>query len=110
MHVNTPCGFAGVPTDQWRSWGAGVGGSPYCSGNAFRRKWQKVLRATGITAGYTMYSLRHFFASNCLAIGIPITDVAEWMGHKSIEVTYRSYRHLMPSSIGRAAKLLDTGI
>lgn len=90
--------------------GAGVGGSPYYSGNAFRHKWQKVLRAAGITAGYTMYSLRHFFASNCLAMGIPITDVAEWMGHKSIEVTYRSYRHLMPSSIGRAAKLLDTGI
>lgn len=57
-----------------------------------------------------MYSLRHFFASNCLAMGMPITDVAEWMGHKSIEVTYRISRHLMPSSIGRAARLLSTGI
>ncbi|MFD7496191.1 tyrosine-type recombinase/integrase [Streptomyces sp. NPDC059832] len=66
--------------------------------------------AAGITAGYTMYSLRHFFGSNCLAMGIPITDVAEWMGHKSIEVAYRIYRHLMPSSVGRAARLLDMGI
>ncbi|WP_338693732.1 tyrosine-type recombinase/integrase [Streptomyces sp. Q6] len=90
--------------------GAGVGGSPYYSGNAFRHKWQKTLGAAGITTRYTMYSLRHFFASNCLAMGIPITDVAEWMGHKSIEVTYRIYRHLMPSSIGRAARLLNAGI
>lgn len=28
-----------------------------------------------------LYGLRHFFASNCLGNGIPITDVAEWMGH-----------------------------
>ncbi|MFZ3572326.1 tyrosine-type recombinase/integrase [Streptomyces sp. BH097] len=90
--------------------GAGVGGSPYYSGNAFRRKWQKTLAAAGIQVRYTMYSLRHYFASNCLAKGIPITDVAEWMGHKSIEVTYRTYRHLMPSSIGRAARLLNSGI
>ncbi|WP_326777086.1 tyrosine-type recombinase/integrase [Streptomyces sp. NBC_01445] len=90
--------------------GAGVGGSPYYCGNAFRSKWRKVLRSAGIKVPYTMYGLRHFFASNCLSMGIPITDVADWMGHKSIEVTYRSYRHLMPSSIGRAARLLNTGI
>ncbi|MFC6067062.1 tyrosine-type recombinase/integrase [Streptomyces ochraceiscleroticus] len=60
-----------------------------------------------IPAGMTVYGHRHFFAANCLAHNIPITDVAEWMGHKNIEVTFRIYRHLMPASIGRAAKLLD---
>lgn len=54
-----------------------------------------------------MYSLRHYFASNCLTHGIPITDVAEWMGHQSIEVTHRIYRHLVPGSITRAAKILN---
>ncbi|MGW8888419.1 hypothetical protein [Streptomyces sp. NPDC055749] len=43
-------------------------------------------------------------------MGIPITDAAEWMGHKPSEVTYRIHRHLMPSSIGRAARLLGMGI
>ncbi|MFC9881379.1 tyrosine-type recombinase/integrase [Streptomyces libani] len=60
-----------------------------------------------IPEGMTIYGHRHFFAANCLSHNIPITDVAEWMGHKNIEVTFRIYRHLMPASIGRAAKLLD---
>lgn len=54
-----------------------------------------------------MYGFRHCFASN--ALGIPLTDVAEWMGHKSIEETYRTYRHLMPGSITKAARILDAG-
>ncbi|MFD8667748.1 tetratricopeptide repeat protein [Streptomyces microflavus] len=32
------------------------------------------------------------------------------MGHKSIEGTYRTYRHLMPGSMTRAARILDTGL
>ncbi|MFJ8046453.1 tyrosine-type recombinase/integrase [Streptomyces luteogriseus] len=51
----------------------------------------------------SVYGFRHYFASNALGNGIPITDVAEWMGHKSIEETYRTYRHLMPGSITKAA-------
>ncbi|WP_245194911.1 tyrosine-type recombinase/integrase [Kitasatospora phosalacinea] len=42
--------------------------------------------------------------------GIPITDVAEWMGHRSIEITFKTYRHLMPGSIGKAAKIFDLGL
>ncbi|WP_425839868.1 tyrosine-type recombinase/integrase [Streptomyces fractus] len=63
-----------------------------------------------VPKGMSIYGYRHFFAANCLAHNIPITDVAEWMGHKSIEVTFRIYRHLMPASIGRAARLLDRGL
>ncbi|CAM5429287.1 site-specific integrase [Streptomyces hirsutus] len=32
------------------------------------------------------------------------------MGHKSIEETYRTYRHLMPGSIAKAARILDAGL
>jgi integrase len=39
-----------------------------------------------------IYSFRHFFASNCLTNGIPTTDAAEWMGHKSLDITFRIYR------------------
>ncbi|RST20457.1 hypothetical protein EF908_27540 [Streptomyces sp. WAC04770] len=72
-----------------------------------RWRWNKCLDRAGLEGKYTMYSLRHYFASNCLTHGIPITDVAEWMGHKSIEVTYRTYRHLLPGSITKAAKVLN---
>ncbi|MER6492914.1 tyrosine-type recombinase/integrase [Streptomyces griseorubiginosus] len=72
-------------------------------------QWRRIKKAgqTDIPDGMVVYSLRHFFASNCLNHGIPITDVAEWMGHKTIEVTYKIYRHLMPGSIGKAAKILN---
>ncbi|MBP2056440.1 hypothetical protein J2Z21_009458 [Streptomyces griseochromogenes] len=36
--------------------------------------------------------------------------MAEWMGHKSIEETYRTHRHLMPGSITKAAGILDAGL
>ncbi|MFD9483390.1 tyrosine-type recombinase/integrase [Streptomyces sp. NPDC059991] len=75
-----------------------------------RWRWNRCLERAGIDTKYKMYSLRHYFASNCLSHGIPITDVAEWMGHKSIEVTYRIYRHLLPGSIARAAKILNEGL
>ncbi|WP_370105636.1 tyrosine-type recombinase/integrase [Streptacidiphilus sp. BW17] len=76
--------------------------------NQWRRL--KVAQEVEIPEGMVLYGLRHFFASNCLAHGIPITDVAEWMGHRSVDITFRVYRHLMPGSIGRAAKMLNTGL
>ncbi|MGW0466256.1 tyrosine-type recombinase/integrase [Streptomyces sp. NPDC003027] len=77
-----------------------------------QNRWRriKVDEKVKIPEGMTLYGFRHFFASNCLSQGIPITDVAEWMGHKSIEVTFKTYRHLMPESIGTAAKILDAGL
>ncbi|MFB7952767.1 hypothetical protein [Streptomyces sp. NPDC056045] len=60
--------------------------------------------------GDGLYGFRRYFASNALGNGIPITDVAEWMGHKSIEETYRTYRDLMPGSITKAARSLDVGL
>jgi len=45
--------------------------------------------------------LRHCFASTALANGIPITEMAQWLGHRSIEMTHRIYgnprAHLMGS-------------
>lgn len=73
-------------------------------------QWEAAKKRAGITKRFTPYSLRHFFASNCLSNGIPITDVAEWMGHKNINMTLKIYRHLMPASVGRAARLLNEGL
>ncbi|MFE4964658.1 tyrosine-type recombinase/integrase [Streptomyces sp. NPDC056660] len=75
-------------------------------------QWRRI-RASGtvdIPEGMVLYGNRHFFASNCLSNGIPITDVAEWMGHRSIDVTFKIYRHLMPGSISSAAQILNVGL
>ncbi|MFI1658194.1 tyrosine-type recombinase/integrase [Streptomyces sp. NPDC020472] len=75
-----------------------------------RRRVRKLFADLPPEEGVGMYGFRHYFASNALGNGIPITDVAEWMGHKSIEETYRTYRHLMPGSITKAARILDAGL
>ncbi|MFJ9707317.1 tyrosine-type recombinase/integrase [Streptomyces sp. NPDC101234] len=79
---------------------------------AMDNQWRRI-RASGavdVPEDMVLYGNRHFFASNCLAQGIPITDVAEWMGHKNIDVTFKIYRHLMPGSISSAAQLLNVGL
>ncbi|MFD5106581.1 tyrosine-type recombinase/integrase [Streptomyces cinereoruber] len=52
-----------------------------------RRRVRKLFVDLLSEEGVGMYGFRHCFASNALGNGIPITDVAEWMGHKSIEET-----------------------
>ncbi|CAM5252033.1 hypothetical protein GCM10010256_36360 [Streptomyces coeruleorubidus] len=75
-----------------------------------RRRVQRLFENLPAEDGVGMYSFRHYLASNALGNGIPITDVADWMGHKSIEETYRTYRHLMPGSIAKAARILNAGL
>ncbi|MFF6998961.1 tyrosine-type recombinase/integrase [Streptomyces sp. NPDC008313] len=86
------------------------GPSGYYTEPMERRRVQRLFEKLRAADGVGMYGFRHYFASNALGNGIPITDVAEWMGHKSIEETYRTYRHLMPGSITKAARILDAGL
>jgi integrase len=57
--------------------------------------------------GFTPHSLRHAFASAMLSKGVPITDVAHWLGHRDVRVTFRIYGHLVPSAAARAIAVLD---
>ncbi|MGW3167888.1 tyrosine-type recombinase/integrase [Streptomyces sp. NPDC001142] len=75
-----------------------------------RRRVQRLFKNLRAEQGVGIDSFRHYFPSNALGNGIPITDVAEWMGHRSIEETYRTYRHLMPGNITKAARILDAGL
>ncbi|WP_328372684.1 tyrosine-type recombinase/integrase [Streptomyces sp. NBC_00457] len=84
--------------------------SAYWAHTTLEYQWNIAKKRAGITRRLTTYSLRHFFASNCLSRGIPIMDVAEWMGHKNINMTFKTYRHLMPAPIGRAARILNEGL
>ncbi|WP_443032569.1 tyrosine-type recombinase/integrase [Streptomyces sp. DH41] len=86
------------------------GPSGYYTEPMERRRVRALFEKLPVMDGMGMYGFRHYFASNALGNGIPITDVAEWMGHKSIEETYRTYRHLMPGSITKAARILDAGL
>lgn len=80
---------------------------PFVQHRGYLKSFTRAAQLAGITEGLTPHSLRHVFASALLARGVPITDVAEWLGHRSIEVTYRIYGHLVPSAWGRAREALD---
>jgi integrase len=72
------------------------------------RDWFNAARdKAGLPPEFTPHTLRHIFASSCLAGGIPITDVSKWLGHQNIQVTFGIYGHLAPASWERARSVLD---
>jgi integrase len=73
----------------------------------YLKAFTRAAHDAGIPQGFTPHSLRHVFASSLLAQGVPITDIAEWLGHRSIQITYGIYGHLVPSAWGRATEALD---
>jgi integrase len=75
--------------------------------SSYRPSFNRLARKAGIPEGFTPHSLRHAFVSALLSHGVPITDVAAWLGHRNINVTYATYGHLVPSSLGRAQEVLN---
>jgi integrase len=57
-------------------------------------------------AKYTgLHALRHFFASWCASIGLPMKVVQTRMGHSNIAVTMDTYTHIFPTDVDDSAKL-----
>ena len=44
------------------------------------RVWRPAMHRAG--ADFTLYDLRHTFASRLLSAGIPLVEVSGWMGHR----------------------------
>ena len=80
---------------------------PYALYESVRQRFQAAAKRAEIPAGFRPHSLRHAFASALLSRGVPITDVARWMGHQDIRETYRIYSHFMPEAEDRALAVLD---
>jgi integrase len=76
--------------------------------NAFWTSYKRLAGIAGIPEGFTPHSLRHAFVSALLGRGVPITDVARWVGHRDINVTYSIYGHLVPNAADRAVSVLDS--
>jgi integrase len=54
-----------------------------------------------------IHQLRHYFASLMLAGGVPIKELAEYLGHADPAFTLRVYAYLLPSSHDRARSVID---
>ena len=59
--------------------------------------WNPARQASG--ASFTLYDGRHTFSSRLLAAGIPLVEIAAWMGHSlraggaEVNTTTRTYAH-----------------
>ena len=69
------------------------------------REWYPALEAAGI-ARCGPYVLRHTAATHWLAAGVPVFDVARFMG-TSLEMIQRTYGHLARGSEELARQRLD---
>lgn len=58
--------------------------------NEIRKEFKQICKAQKINAT-KLYVLRHTFASNYFAIGIPTKYVQQWLGHSSIILTMDIY-------------------
>ena len=89
---------------------------PLCPGSGDRRfaiyhtvyrRFMLAASLAGIDQGFTPHSLRHAFASVLLGKGVPIGDVSQWLGHRDIQTTFETYRHMMPDAPTRAVAVLN---
>jgi integrase len=87
--------------------GSGRMDATYATYATVLRQFQTAAKRAGIPAGFRPHSLRHAFASTLLSRGVPITDVARWLGHKDIRETFNTYSHFMPEAEDRAAGVLE---
>jgi integrase len=77
------------------------------SQHTVRISFMKAAEIAGLPPEFTPHDLRHCFASVALSRGVPITDVSRWLGHRSVDLTYRTYSHFLPDAFDRARELLD---
>lgn len=82
-----------------------------CAPHWFREYiWHPATQAAGVRSDMTPHWLRHFFASACLAGGIPVSELAAWMGHEDPTVTYERYGHLMPDAPTRFRAVMTSAL
>jgi integrase len=82
-------------------------GGKFLTYSSYLDSFKRHAAKAGIPEGFTPHSLRHAFASALLTRGVAITDVAHWMGHRDIAITFATYGHLIPSAAAKAVSVLD---
>ena len=68
---------------------------PFCDWSPDRvdRHFKKITEALHFKS-ITIHSLRHTFATNCIASGVSMLVVQKWLGHASITMTIDTYTHV----------------
>ena len=64
-------------------------------------------KAAGITGVVSPHVLRHSAAVHMAEAGIPMEDIAQYLGHDDVTVTRRVYARFSPDYLRRAASVLE---
>ena len=59
---------------------------------ALQYRFQNILKNANLPSVH-FHSLRHLFATNCIALGFDVKTLSEILGHSSVEVTLNRYVH-----------------
>lgn len=76
--------------------------------NFVSREYKKICEIAGIEPKPRYHDLRHYAASSALMNKVPITVVAEQLGHSSPDTTHRRYLHVLQQSRDELHKILDS--
>jgi integrase len=68
--------------------------------NSVSEKWRNTTKRAGVQ-GFTLHSLRHFYASGLIAAGCDVVTVQRALGHAQASTTLNVYSHLWPSAEDR---------
>jgi integrase len=71
------------------------------------KKFKALLVRAGLPKQFSLYTLRHTFASHLFALNAPITYVANQMGHSKPTTTLQFYAHFLPSGDRALADRLE---
>ncbi|MFD8886458.1 tyrosine-type recombinase/integrase [Streptomyces erythrochromogenes] len=72
----------------------------------FLTQFKTAASAAG-TPQYTPKSFRHFFVSEAIHNGIPLFEVAAWVGHRTTRTTELVYGHLVRRAMDRGARTVE---
>jgi integrase len=99
---------------EWfEEWTAGKSGNDLIltrpTGEAWGRSHQtrrmvEACKAARIEPAVTFHDLRHSYASALASAGVPLTMIAEALGHADPRMTSRHYAHLVPSAVADAIR------
>lgn len=68
-------------------------------GDVFRR----TVKGRETAPGRTLHHLRHYAASHWLRCGVPVHQVAKWLGHANPSITLKVYAHVLGEAQDMAA-------
>jgi integrase len=72
-----------------------------------KRAFKAAVARAGLPADTSPHILRHSAAVHMAESGVPMAEIAQFLGHSSESVTFRTYARFSPSYLQRAAAALE---